>query len=657
MTDTLDEALSIRLPIEQLPCGEIAPPVDLDHESWQLLQGWDDPLAPRTATKMPSGKTRIDYDGLPAIEWQPDNATQRPLEVGNERALVTGEPTWREYSVECRLQGIETHAGPTNDGSFIETARAGIAFRIETSRRHYYFCLEAMRRLVLYRRIDDEWFVLAARDVAYTCTFDYHHDDPIITLRVELDADGIRATCPELSVDFFVTDTTIPAGRVGFRALGACRLFDFRIAMTTSQRTANDRLTQAHKQQSARLAESVPPECQVDEIRLPDDCQLLQCADFCRPGRNDLLFQGPAGLLATTWDGDQLWRFEERTGDLRIATDLLDDSRRIYTLVGYQPVPDTDIALPTEIVSLDGATGATLARTEMPLDPYRDDVSVYLFGIETGCLTSDRGFDFILRHCRAGMEGGGNDLWAYDGDLNPLWHQTVTPPYGHGGAVHLADLDADGRSEVIAGGTVVTAGGDLLSQHDMAEEMYSIWGAGHYDALVAGNFADDPQADPVAFLIASSAGVYITDPLTGRTRAVHRIGHAQWGKVCKVRDDLPGQQVLAGTRWNNFGIMTLFSGRGDRLWTVQPDYVTQGSMPVQWLPHGPQHIWVNTSAEGQGLYDGHGRLVIPFDSIRKLRRDRIYWDLRMHVLRRSPGDTDLLGVALDGRLLIFGPQA
>ena len=187
--------------------------------------------------------------------------------------------------------------------------------------------------------------------------------------------------------------------------------------------------------------------------------------------------------------------------------------------------------------------------------------------------------------------------------------------------------------------------------------MYSIWGAGHYDALVAGNFADDPQRDPVAFLIASSAGVHITDPLTGRTRAVHRIGHAQWGKVCKVRDDLPGQQVLAGTRWNNFGIMTLFSGRGDRLWTVQPDYVTQGSMPVQWLPHGPQHIWVNTSAEGQGLYDGHGRLVIPFDSIRKLRRDRIYWDLRMHVLRRSPGDTDLLGVALDGRLLIFGPQA
>jgi len=655
----------VRLPIEQLPHGEVGPPLDLAHASWKMLDGWDDPLAPRGGCRTASGKTRIDYEGAAAIEWHKDNATARPLELGNERALTCGERTWREYSVECRLQTLETHAGPTNDGWFIDVARAGIIFRAETIRRHYYFCLEAQRRLVLYRRIDDEWFELAAQQVNYLNLFDYNQAERIVTLRVELDGDGIRAVCPELDVDFRVTDTMIGSGKVGFRALGACRLFDLRISMTASQQRVNERLAEAARLRRSRAAAAVPPAVEVGQIELPEDYDLVDATDLRETGHNDLLLRGPAGLLATTWDGKQLWHVGESVKDFRTTTDAVDGSRRIYALVGERRKYEVATprarqylaAVADEIIAVDAATGNIINRVPLPDDPYVEKVQPYVLSVETGRLTSNQDVDFVLRHCRSDMEGGGNDLWAFDGSLSVLWHQTVTPPYGHIGAVHLADLNGDGRSEVMAGGTLVSPDGEVLAVHDMGHEMYRIWGAGHYDSLVVGSFANDPECDPVAFIVASSAGVYVTDPLTGHTRAVHRIGHAQWGTSCKVRDDLPGQQVLVGTRWNNFGIITLFSGRGDRLWTIQPDYIGEGTLPVQWLPEGPQHIWVNTSYAGQGLYDGSGALVHPLQRIRDLwGGERLVWDVKNYALRVSPDGPDLLGVGIGRRVVLFGPN-
>jgi hypothetical protein len=184
--------------------------------------------------------------------------------------------------------------------------------------------------------------------------------------------------------------------------------------------------------------------------------------------------------------------------------------------------------------------------------------------------------------------------------------------------------------------------------------MRRVTGAGHYDAALVGRFADDMETDPVLFLMGGSAGVYVVDALTGRTRAFHRVGHAQWGMVCRVRDDVPGLQVMAGTRWENYGILTLFSGRGERLWSFQPDYLLQGTCPVQWTRQGAQHIWVNTSARGMGLYDGEGRLVKPLESLRGLYAGR--HKLPAQALRRDPAGPDLLGLNVDGRLHLFGPR-
>jgi len=185
----------------------------------------------------------------------------------------------------------------------------------------------------------------------------------------------------------------------------------------------------------------------------------------------------------------------------------------------------------------------------------------------------------------------------------------------------------------------------------MAEEMITTHSAGHYDACVVGPFAGDPDLDPTAFLVGGSAGVYVVDALTGRTRSVHRVGHAQWGLVCKLRPDLPGKEVLVGTRWGNYGILTLFSGCGERLWSIQPDYVLQGTRPVQWVPDGPQHIWLNTTRSAFGLYDGWGQLMKPLDAMRELYEP--VTKAQCYALRPTPEATDHLAIQVGDGIHVF----
>lgn len=636
-----------RLPIAELAPGEVGPPLEPAHPSWGVLTGWTDPLADRAAYRVPSGKTRVDWEGRPAIEWEesPDS----------EHAIVTGEPTWREYCAECTMQALQAEAGPTNDGWFIREAMAGIVLRVHTSRWFHYFCLQGQRRMVLYRRLDDEWHELAAQDVTY--------EGQVVTLRVRLDGDGMRAECTKLGVQFMVTDTALRTGKVGFRALGKCRLFDLRVSMTPSQQRLNERLAQEALARTARLGASVPDEEQVGEMDVTGR-RLLGASDFCAADRNDLLWSTRDALLATTWGGEELWSVPGRPSHVKVAAEAVGGVRRIYALVGMRSAKERVTVRGTpsrgvvadEIIGINGATGHVEVRVKLPEEPEMELLRNYDVSFETGRLAGEHAIDICVRQWRVDCGGGGRDIWAYDAGLNLLWHQKVDPPYGHHNAVHMIDLNGDGRSEVMAGGTLISADGDVLSVHDSGEEVARIAGAGHYDAVCVGFFAADEERDPVAFLMAGSAGVYVTDPLSGVTRAVHRTGHAQWGLPCTVRADLPGCQVLHGTRWGNMGIMTLFSGRGERLWTVQPDYIVQGSRPVQWTPDGPQLIWHNTSRGAQGLYDGRAQLVKTLERVRRLWGDRTPMDVNSRVLRPRPAGPDLLAVELDRRIHLFSAR-
>ncbi len=640
------------LPIAGLAPGEICPPLDPEHGSWDVVAPWDDPLASRGGYNVPSGKVREAFRDAAAILWQPSASNH----LREDRMFVVGEPTWREYTLCCRVQPLQDMAGPTHDEPFSTRACVGLVFRMETVRRYYTFCVENRRRLVLYRRNDAEWTELAARDI--------DPGDGILTLRVALDGDGIRAACPELDTTFEVTDCSYVSGRAGFRALGACRLFALDAAMTPGQEAVNARLASAHAAGVAHRGHALPDEVAVGTIDLSGGRELIDCVDFCLAGRNDLLFQTPAGMVAETWEGERLWDLATVLEHTVFSADHVDGRRILYGLCGKRKagtgsglsvtgVQKTNF-VQDELVTVDGATGKILNRVALPVSPREELLRHYDLSYGTGRLSGPLATDILVREWRADWGGGGEMLWAYDGNLKPLWEQKVHPGYGHHNAVHGFDFNGDGRDEVLAGGNLLSADGKPIWRHDCADTFYQTLGGQHYDAALIGHFADDRACDPCAFLIGGSAGVYVVDARTGRTRSHHLVGHAQWGLPCKVRDDLPGTQVLVGTRWGNYGILTLFSGRGDRLWSIQPDYVLQGSGPVQWTPEGPQLIWCCRSLQAMGLYDGHGRLVKPLNRIRRLYEKGTKKPTQ--ILRRTPTSPDLLGLQIGETLHLFGAE-
>jgi len=363
-----------------------------------------------------------------------------------------------------------------------------------------------------------------------------------------------------------------------------------------------------------------------------------------------------------TFDGQLLWETPLKVDGV-VFSHHTDKGRLIYGFMGERKT-DTRVGVTggvgqsvvsDEMVVIRGGDGEVLARTKIPeLD---SAVRITAFTIMSGNLSGSGAYDIILREWRSDCGDGGINLWAYDKDLNLLWHNRVNAPYGHGNAVQFVDMDSDGRDEVLAGGTLFLPDGNILWVHDREAEMAKIPGAHHYDAVTVIDFSEEPSAekpDPVAFLMGGSAGVYVVDGMTGRTRMIHRVGHAQGRSIGKVRKDLPAKQVLVACRWGNMGILNLFSGYGDRLWTIQPDYIGQGASPVAWGNSEEQLIWTNTSGQVQALYDGHGRCVKVLHELQKLWGNRMRRDVGISVTRMGDDPTELLCLAFDGKMYAFG---
>jgi len=449
----------LEVPIESLPPGEVGPPLDTQHPSWRILTPWTDPFADRGAYRVTAAKARLETPHGPAIQFMYDRGK-------GARALVAGEPAWRDYAITCRVQPQQVSVEGCYDGYFLTAARAGIIFRVQTSRRYYFFGMEACERLVLYRRIDDDWHVLEWRRIGAT--------EAPLTLEVEAVGETIEARCPERNIALRAVDRALSEGRVGFRSLGESRLFSLRVLMSPEEQQANERHVEAAQHETERLGRNVPDAVPAGEIPLAEGESLLACAAIADPRRHDLLMHRPDALILRTWAGEVVWRFGAQATAVYPA-EPRGGSSRIYLMCGERG----RIERPTvsghrradvvadEVVVLDGASGAELLRLPLPEDPPRTGTLLkYDFSFEVGTSRGPGSVDFLVRQWRSGMGGGGVDLWAYDETGALLWHRTTDIPYGHHNAVHSADINRDGEPEVLAGGTCFSAQGDVLWVHD-----------------------------------------------------------------------------------------------------------------------------------------------------------------------------------------------
>lgn len=573
------------------PVGEvlskIAPNPEIDEV---YLSGWENPLTPIAYWNIPSNMRVIEENGNRVIEFF----------TTTDRCLMTGNPLWQDYIVEAQLRQMSAEAVSSPDNDVSVAARTGIVFRYQNLRQYYLYCLEDLKRLALYRRADDDWHVLKAQEMEI---------DPerYYTLKVELSCQRIRCFLDGERV-FEVTDYAFAKGHTGVRACTPSRLRSVEVTMTEGEQRiyiqARDRQERELDELRERYAK--PVLWKRMDLRHLWPYSLAWAPLTSNLPRDMIIFSHPSEkgttrlpkIVAMTLDGDVLWE-----QPLQMVIPMIGD-----------PTPEGEVEIigvvNEQLTKIDAKTGKITCQTPLPHEI--DDAHRLEFntGHNANLRGSDSPCDIIFRFTDRTAGGSGDELFAYDENLNLLWSRKVYPRFGHGFSVVFCDIDGDGRDEILAGGSLINGDGELLWQMEGADEITHWYGGHHVDAVAMGHFASDPDVDPVAFIVAGSAGVYVLDALTGRIRDVHRVGHAQGRSVGNFRPELDGIEVLVGTRWWNYGILNIFSGRGDRLQTFEPDNISQGGPPVNWSGDGQEFFLLATSAKALGLWDGYGRKVV-----------------------------------------------
>jgi len=644
MRETVHPRIIAKIDIDALSEGEVLHPLNPWNESQsKVFQGWETPLAPRGAFPLESGISVMTDNGGKVLQWGLEDM---------DRALVTGGDHWRNYTVKTSILPLSKYASSNEDRNDWREALAGIVFRMVTLRQFYLFGIEGWRRLVLYRRDHDEWFLLKSWDVEIP--------EEYTDLEVQLDSDCIRCSADTLGVRFTVMDTRYPAGRTGVRSMGRCRIAQLKVLQTQGQRMESVRLFQLFRKRKEQLGKDLPQPVLERILPVKDLGGIPKFMDLREEGCFEMLIPSQKGVQYRSINGDLLWEIPKRPFAMCVSDFFEDQGRliciisktQIYHETNVTPNNHPDNVKEEELYVISGRTGEILASAPVPV---MDRAVVRTDLCPTGgSLTRPGRTDFLLREWRSDIGHGGYLLMAMDKDLHPLWHRTVDTPYGYTDALQFYDVNGDGKDELLAGGNLYSCTGELLWEHDLLHEMSTITGAQHYNSVLIGHLSGDPELDPVAFLLAGSAGVYVVDGLTGKTRMVHSIGHAHTRQFGKWRTDLPGTEVLVTCHWGNMGIQTLFSGRGDHLWSIQPDYMGQGSCPVQWGDKKHQLLWVNTSAQGMGLYDGYGRKVLDLPELKALWGASFHRDVSCFTIRMGTDPRDHLCLLKEGLLHIFG---
>jgi hypothetical protein len=624
-------------------------PVSDSHR--EFFEAWDTPLAPWGGFRVPAGLSILDDSGRKVLAFLDQSQSS-----GAERLIVARVRDIRNCRIAAMARLVDVSAPPNADCSWNRDALAGIVFRAQTSRAYYQFGIEGKRRAVLYRRDDDKWDVLAEQDIAV--------EDDYVDLEVALDGADICCRSEALGVDIFRTDRTWRTGMAGFRSLGASNLASLDILQTPDEQAIDRRQAATVGFDASSRGKPIPDPVPAKTFDLAKLGGTPNFIDLVEPGRYDMLVVGESGLRAMAVGGEVLWELPERVGKMVFSRDCGADGRLIYGCTGVRSARPTvsvrgessSYVVHDEMLVIRGKDGVIVARE--PLPPMAETQRFFDFSPTSMAFTGPECTDIVLREWVDALGGGGVRLWALSRDLEVVWdHVQPGAYYGHHMALASFDIDGDGRDELLAGGTMYDADGKVLWVHDRSDEVAGTHSADHYDAVALGMLSGDPKRDPVAMLLAGSAGVYTVDALSGRTRSCHKVGHAQGRFVGKMRNDIPGEQILVATRWGNFGILTLFSGKGERLWTIQPDNVGQGSRPVTWPGSDTQLIWANTTGPVQAFYDGHGRSVKQLPELARLWGDRAVREVSAVPIRMGADGIEYLSLTVDGTLHAFAPES
>lgn len=532
-----------------------------------------------------------DEDGKTYIEQHEINGWRRIMNP----TLVTGDPEWFDYTLEVKVRPLSL------------AEMAGIVFRYRTNRHYYLFALTGGDRAVLRLRLPlekqfrvAEWKDLGAAAFPYDTRRYY-------SLKVENQGPLIRAYVDgKLLIE--ASDSEILSGRIGITASIPARFTDVRVtAGEATARAIGDRIAR-REQELARLRAENPQPKLWRKFETPrfGAGRNVRFGDLDGDGRLDMLigqnvrkvqdnsFAQISCLTAVNLEGKVLWQI----GRADPYNDVLahDTPFQIHDVDG-DGRNEAVLVKDFKIQVLEGATGKLKRWTWMPEAPKTNKVRPYEMEVGDSIYFADFSGRGVPREIV--IKDRYRNFWVFDSDLKMLWNgQTNT---GH--FPFSADLDGDGREEMLMGYALYDHDGRLLWSHDEI--------ADHADGVIAGNFSADAKAEPRIYWFASDEGFLLLN-LKGEILRRVRVGHTQSPSVAKYRPDLPGLQLMTINFWRNPGIITLFDSDGNILAQDEPIHTGSPILPVNWRGDGQEFAMLSANPKEGGMIDGHLRRVVLF---------------------------------------------
>ncbi|MBM3213549.1 hypothetical protein FJZ36_01315 [Candidatus Poribacteria bacterium] len=335
-------------------------------------------------------------------------------------------------------------------------------------------------------------------------------------------------------------------------------------------------------------------------------------------------FDGVSCLTAVRLDGRILWQVGTPSDSCGLLTN--DVAVQIHDIDG-DGREEVIYAKDFQIVVRDGQTGAEKRRVPTPLHGenrtwlkehvYHRIIGDSLFFCDLEGSGAPRNLVIKDRY---------NNLWAYDTELEPLWHWSGNT--GH--YPYALDVDGDGRDEVLIGYSLLSPDGEGLWTLDGVRD--------HADGVA---FAPVGPDGSIRALFACSDEGMIWSDLRGRILRHDRPGHAQCCHVANLDPARTGLEVATITFWGEPGIVVTYDADGNRLARFSPFPMGSHLTPTNWVGDGQEHLLLSAMPQDGGLYDAYGSQIVqlpddghptlccePIDLTGDARDEIVVWDTR-----------------------------